>query len=300
MIDPVGGNHANQCDLCKYAKTALSKNIENVCAHFAKKAGYNVDQQPSLSKLLGDSYDMSSLANVFPKKGDSLSKKTQERIQKTLQEVSHLPDLEKRQVITTAIHNIPRRQDQQAGALRLDLQCTPANLKGHIQLCDVTTVHATCDSYCKRQYNFLVKAFHNEMKAWNNNHTLYQDETNTPSVTATSKRKHKMYGLIEKLINLQSNINSNTNPATMVPLAVSSRGEFGSEFINFIEVLTKRFRHKIMKTVDPDGMSVSQRTALFRMTFKNSVIAKIAQGQAKMMRVAHLSGPLQRLDCAVQ
>jgi len=295
IIDSVGGNHASQCELCFSARAQTSKSLEYVFKYFAEKAGFIVDVQPSLSKILGEEYDMETLANIFPKKPDGISKQVNKSVKQAIANNSNLSALEQKEAVDAVVNGIPRRPHDIAGSIRPDGRYIPGNYKGTVIIGDARQIHSTADSYCRRQYKSMIKEFWKAYKLWKDGSILQRQEVNTPIVTSAANQKHRMYDTIADLINLQVNINSSALPTKMVPLVVSHRGEFGRETIDFINHLTAKFRHNSRKLFDIDGKTLTQRVSHFQLAFKNSLIAKVATGHARMLRTAHFSGPIARL-----
>jgi hypothetical protein len=285
IIDP-NGVHASSCTHCYLARSALHRDIVSVCAHHLKRANFQVTKEPSIGTIVGPIGD--SITGIFPKRPNSQSRKSQRLVDNFL--ASANGKTSSLQEVQAVIAKLPRIPPDKEGALRLDIHAVPEDGKGPKYAVDVTCIHTTCNDYIKKQLaESLIKA-EQEIDLAACARKPGVQRINSHALQKAVVGKTRKYGLVVKLADLLSNARPGASRTSLVPAALSHSGEFSVELLDLIENCTNRFKRIQRSVFDINGHTLPQRVALYRMSFKNSLIARLADGVGNLLQWAIIRG----------
>ena len=85
----------------------------------------------------------------------------------------------------------------------------------------------------------------------------------SPVVQAAVKLKHKTYGLIETLANVQAAGFGASRPVKFVAAAITHQGEMSNEFLNLVTKAVGRYRNSLRLHPDIDGNTAAKAASIY-------------------------------------
>ena len=148
--------------------------------------------------------------------------------------------------ITSNNHGRDPSKENVGVARRADVSMIPLNGKGGAFLVDVTGIHDDTKASINKQLAYL-------------------------------------YGLIEKLANIQASGFGPQQRLKFIPAAMTHRCEFASEFMSNIEYCVGHYKSLLRVTPHIDGLTPAKAAANFRRQFKTDLCVQMATGFGRQL-----------------
>ena len=280
------GDHASSCKYCHSTRSATHTWVRNIMISFLVKAGFLVTSEPSSFNLVRNLFTSASqLTALFPKTRDAVAAKRRAALQEQLPHIITLSNRDARKAIDAIVSDNHGDSDASTEGVhvRADIHAVPANGKGPGYLIDGTAIHPTPKDLGKKQLKFLLETQKRSNNAFNANYRVVSNTRDSPVVQAAVKLKHKTYGLIETLANVQAAGFGASRPVKLVAAAVTHQGEMSNEFLNLITKAVGRYRSNLRLYPDIDGNTASKAATIYRSSFKGAVCAQMARGFGRQL-----------------
>ena len=278
-LDP-GGMHCASCAASYKPRYVMHTGHCRVWYDFSLKAGAHAELEPHTAGVLREQFNRRLLTCAFPKRSNAASKALSAQV-RLLMTAAAKPNAD--QADTLALNMLLAQCSDDSKGLRLDLAIALHN--GQELWLDHGNTHATQACMLKRTSKFMCDLYDAEVSHGGRigaKHKLFQQAS--PAINNMVKSKTLRYAPLVKLAQAQIPTLRQTSPI-FLPTAMSHEGEFSSQLIQAVELLTKSFRSNLITngSLFPDGVSVSRRTAEFRTSLKDALICTSFSGTGSIL-----------------
>jgi hypothetical protein len=289
------GDHAAACSYCHSSRSATHGGLRGAFVRFAKIAGFTVTSEPSTFSILQSLFSTpEQLRSLFPKYHDADAGRRRAALEEALDSIRAAPDNATRRAIVAGVaaleRNRPAPSAAEGVAVRADALAVPDDGKGKALLIDVTGVHDSTKDSINKQLAFHVQLQRRSQASFAASFSLASSAGDSPAVAKAVAGKHKRYGLIETLANIQAAGFGPQLPLKFVAGVVTHRGEMASELIDAIEYCTGRFKAGLRTCPDIDGHTPPRAAAAFRTRFKHALCVQIAGGFGRQLLATSAMG----------
>ena len=214
-----------------------------------------------------------------------MAAKRRAALEERLPNIATLPNREARKAIDEIVSDNHGVDDAPTDGVhrRADIHAVPANGKGPGYLIDGTAIHPTPKDLGKQQLKFHLETQKRSNKAFTDSYRVVSNARDSPVVRAAVKLKHKTYGLIETLANVQAAGFGASRPVKFVAAAITHQGEMSSEFLNLVTKAVGRYRSSLRLHPDIDGNTAAKAASIYRGSFKGAVCAQMARGFGRQL-----------------
>jgi hypothetical protein len=275
------GNHASACSHCHQSRSMTHSNLRNVMVQYARAAGFISTSEPNTYNLVHNIFTSpDQLKVLFPKHNDATASLRRKALENQLEVISASP-VNVRNAMVAEIANDNHGNGAPAAdavSRRADTLAVPGNGRGVSYWCDITSINCTTKGNVNKQADYHVKLQQKDHSIFHSTHALASRVMDSPAVLVAEKIKHKKYGLIETLANLQALGAGPSLPLKFIAAVITHRCEFSAEFINYIEACTGRYKNNLKLVPDIDGRTPAKAAMVFRSRFMLALCVQMARG----------------------
>jgi hypothetical protein len=283
------GTHSNACYYCHGQRNATHAKLRNAIVRNTEIAGFKATSEPSTYNLLQSLFfTPDQLKSLFPKYNDGgLATLRRKALDNSMEEIESASTLRQQRdmilSITNDNHGRAPASNDNGVARRADVSMIPLNGKGKAFLVDVTGIHDDTKATINKQLAFHLALQKKTDTLFASNFHLASNLNNSPAVKAAVTNKTKIYGLIEKLANIQASGFGPQQRLKFVPAAMTHRCELGSEFLDNIEYCVGHYKSLLRVTPHIDGLTPARAAANFRRQFKSDLCVQMATGFGRQL-----------------
>ena len=276
------GNHANKgCMATLAARGGRHSRLKHVVSFHGAKAGCVVSwvKEETVPELLLHQFTLEQCQIMFPKRAKVELAAQARQLERELRAAALLaPDEReaKQRELGEELEELLDSVEDGAG-LRLDGTVTHLP-SGESVWYDATTCHTTCFTKLKKELTLTRKrqAAGKEGK-----------DMQSAVLMATHQTKLDRYALLAALAERQVLDGLRTAAPFILPIAVSTHGEFCPGAVRMQEWLTGKYRARLLLEGDrEDGEKTEGLTAAFRREFRSSLLVASSKGLADMLLAA--------------
>ena len=283
------GTHSNSCYYCHGQRNATHSMLRNAIVRNTEIAGYKATSEPSTYNLLQSLFfTPDQLKSLFPKYNDSgLANLRRKELDSRFKEIERASTLREQRAllleITSNNHGRDPSKENAGVTRRADVSMIPLNGKGGAFLVDVTGIHDDTKASINKQLAYHLTLQKKTDTLFASNFHLAPNLTNSPAVKVAVSNKMKIYGLIEKLANIQARGFGPQQRLKFIPAAMTHRCEFASEFMSNIEYCVGHYKSLLRVTPHIDGLTPAKAAANFRRQFKTDLCVQMATGFGRQL-----------------
>lgn len=290
------GDHATGCAYCHSARSATHSGLRGAYVRFARAANFTVSSEPSTYSILQGLFSTpDQLKALFPKYNDPAASRRRVALEASLGDVRNAPNAANRREIVAGIvaserSNPPPAAAAEGVAVRADVLAVPDDGRGRALLVDVTGIHCSSKESASRQLRYHVQLQRRSNVSFAANFHLASNAGDSPAVAKAVSQKHKKYGLIETLANIQAAGAGPQLPLKFVAGVMTHRCEMATELVDSIEYCTGRYKAGLRVTPDIDGRTPARAAASFRARFKQALCAQMVAGFGRQLLATSAMG----------
>ena len=276
------GNHANKgCMATLAARGSRHSRLKHVVSFHGAKAGCVVSwvKEETTPELLLHQFSLEQCQAMFPKRAKAKLAVQARKLERELRAAATLAPAEreaKQRELSVQLEALVESVEDGAG-LRLD--GTLSHLPSGEQVWyDTTTVHTTCSTKLTAELALTRKrqAAGKEGK-----------DMQSAGLMAVHQTKLDRYALLAALAERQALDGLRSTAPIILPVAVSTHGEFCPGAVRVQEWLTGKYRARLLLEGDrDDGEKTEDLTAAFRREFRASLLVASCKGLADMLLAA--------------
>ena len=276
------GNHANKgCMATLAARGGRHSRLKHVVSFHGAKAGCVVSwvKEETTPELLLHQFSPEQCNAMFPKRAKVKMAVQARRLERELRAAAKLAPAEREakqrelgEQLETLMESI-----EDGGGLRLD--GTLSHLPSGEQIWyDTTTVHTTCHTKLTKELTLTRKRQAAGKEGKN---------MQSAGLMAVHQAKLDRYALLAALAERQALDGLRAAAPTILPVAVSTHGEFCPGAVRVQEWLVGKYRERLRLEGDrDDGEKTEGLTAAFRQEFRASLLVASSKGLADMLLAA--------------
>ena len=276
------GNHANKgCLATLAARGGRHSRLKHVASFHGAKAGCVVSwvKEETTPELLLHQFTLEQCQAMFPKRVKVKLAAQARLLERGLREAAKLAPAEreaKQRELGEQVDALLESVQDGAG-LRLDGTITHLP-SGEQVWYDTTTVHTTCSTKLNKELALTRKRQAAGKEGKN---------MQSAGLMAVHQTKLDRYALLAALAERQVLDGSRTTAPTILPVAVSTHGEFCPGAVRMQEWLTGKYRERLLLEGDrDDGERTEDLTSAFRREFRSSLLVASCKGLADMLLAA--------------
>ena len=276
------GNHAHApCKVCLLGRGHRHRYLKNVVSHHAARAGCIASwvREDSTAELLLRQFTPEQCSTMFPLKAPAALAEGAQQVLADLRAAAALPaDLREAKLVVCDARLQQLRDSVVDGhGLRLDgTLLHPAS--GEQVWFDVSAVHTTCQTHLK-----------GEVTAARERRAAGKDGTGRQSAALMEGHQDKLdrYSLLQAMVERQVLAGLRTAAPLILPVVVSTHGEFCPGTVQLQEWLIEQYRARLRLEGDrDDGEEEDDLITAFRCELRAALLVATAKGTAEMMAVA--------------
>ena len=278
------GNHASKgCMATLAARGSRHSRLKHVVSFHGAKAGCVVSwvKEETTAELLLHQFTQQQCQTMFPKHVKIKPAEQARQLELELREAAKLAPAEREAKLRELDERTQLLIDsvEDGCGLRLDGTLTHPPSGQQIWY-DTTTVHTTCRSKIKK-----------ELALTRNRRAAGKEgkDMQSAGLMAVHQKKLDRYALLAALAERQVLDGLRIAVPAILPVAVSTHGEFCPGAVHVQEWLTAKYRERLMLEGDrDDGEKLEDLTAAFRGEFRSSLLVAMCKGLADMLLAAGL------------
>ena len=278
------GNHASKgCMATLAARGSRHSRLKHVVSFHGAKAGCVVSwvKEETTAELLLHQFTQQQCQTMFPKHAKIKPAEQARQLELELREATKLAPAEREAKLRVLDERMQLLIDsvEDGCGLRLDGTLTHPPSGQQIWY-DTTTVHTTCRSKIKK-----------ELALTRNRRAAGKEgkDMQSAGLMAVHQKKLDRYALLAALAERQVLDGLRNAVPAILPVAVSTHGEFCPGAVHVQEWLTAKYRERLILEGDrDDGEKLEDLTAAFRGEFRSSLLVAMCKGLADMLLAAGL------------
>jgi hypothetical protein len=274
------GNHAVACQGSKYGPTCNTHtNLKTVVIQAAKDVGLQARDEPSTASILNGQFTPEQIRGMFPKSKTKASQKISEELHKLLLTIESMPPSPARMALSDKASQIQRKlpdaTHEQHTGLRIDVAIDGGSQPVWV---DVTSLHSTCDTYVKSQYQWHLAEHQAGIIADFKKSGTSFSKVPSASVAVKIKEKNTKYLPLIRLAQLQHVRHRRASLPRFQACVLSHHCEFSPGFFELFDWFTGQFRRQQHAIFNYEGIPLSTRVAGFQTQLYNRGVASMVAG----------------------
>jgi len=279
------GNHANSglCAATLAGRGGKHQRLKNVVSFHGAKAGCIVSwvKEETTVELLMHQFSLEQCQAMFPRRPKVKLAEAARELEREQRRAAWLAPAEreaKRCELATRLQTLLDSVENGQG-LRLDGTITHPP-SGQQVWYDVTAVHTTCTTYLSKELALTRR----RQAAGKEGEKLQ-----SAGLLDAHQLKLDRYSLLATLVEQQVLDKLRSQAPAILPVAVSTHGEFCPGAVRLQEWLCEKFRARLLLEGDrDDGQKLVDLVSGFRHEFRSSLLVASAKGTADMLNAAGL------------
>ena len=276
------GNHAHApCKVCLRGRGHRHRYLKNVVSHHATKAGCIATwvREDSTPELLLHQFTPTQCNTMFPRKTPTALAKGARQALMDLRVAAELPADQREPKLAELDARLQELRDSVVDGHGLRLDGTilhPAS--GEQVWFDVSAVHTTCKTHLK-----------NEVKSTRERRVAGKEGAGRQSGTLMEAYQDKLdrYALLGAMVERQVLSGLRTAAPLVLPVVVSTHGEFCPGTVQLQEWLVERYRARLrLEGERDDGEKEDDLVTAFRCELRAALLVATAKGTAEMLAAA--------------
>ena len=276
------GNHANKgCMATLAARGGRHSRLKHVVSFHGAKAGCVVSwvKEETTAELLLHQFTQQQCQTMFPKQVKIKPAEQARQLERELREAAKLMPAEREAKLRELDERTQLLLDSIEDGCGLRLDGTLSHPPSGQQIWyDTTTVHTTCRSKIKK-----------ELVLTRNRRAAGKEgkDMQSAGLMAVHQKKLDRYSLLAALAERQVLDGLRAVAPVILPVAVSTHGEFCPGAVHVQEWLTSKYRERLVLEGDrDDGEKLEDLTAAFRGELRSSLLVASCKGLADMLLAA--------------